>query len=228
MTWFKVDDGLHSHDKALRAGVPAMGLWVLAGSWSADQLTDGWVPQHMVQRIDPKGWRASVQALVRVGLWQPTDRDGEPGWEFHEWSERQPSREQVLEERAAHAERQRRFRERMKERRRTNGASDAASNGVTGTVTRRVTAPSSDGPPVPSRPDPPPTEGEGRGRPPASPGGAVASNDPQNPDWRTLRAAGAAPEPADAERARRGAAAVRANIRRPGRSAQSDEETAQP
>lgn len=33
--WFRVDDKLHTHEKALLAGVPAMGLWVMCGSWCA-------------------------------------------------------------------------------------------------------------------------------------------------------------------------------------------------
>ena len=42
--WFKVDDKLHDHRKARKAGKAAMGVWVLAGSWSMDNETDGFVP----------------------------------------------------------------------------------------------------------------------------------------------------------------------------------------
>ena len=42
MSWAKVDDRLHAHIKATRAG-EAMALWVLALSWSVAYLTDGLV-----------------------------------------------------------------------------------------------------------------------------------------------------------------------------------------
>jgi hypothetical protein len=42
--------------------------------------------------------------LVEVGLWFTDEQDGERGWRFHEWDERQPTRAQKLEERAVKAE----------------------------------------------------------------------------------------------------------------------------
>jgi hypothetical protein len=154
MTWFKVDDGLHAHRKAVRAGVPAMGLWVLAGSWSADQLTDGWVPDYIAARLDPD-YAEHARSLVASGLWTPGESDGDTGWWFHQWAEQQPSREQVLAERKAAADRQRRARERARERRdaerntpRTNPGSNGTSHAVThAQVTPLVTVP-------PTRPDP--------------------------------------------------------------------------
>lgn len=94
MTWFKVDDGLHSHRKAVRAGVPAMGLWVLAGSWCADHLTDGFIPDYMAARID-RDYEDNATRLVDAGLWEPAEKAGDKGWQFHEWVEQQPTREEV-------------------------------------------------------------------------------------------------------------------------------------
>lgn len=51
MAWFKVDDKLHSHPKLYRASLRAMGLWVLAGSWCSDQLTDGVLASKIVADI---------------------------------------------------------------------------------------------------------------------------------------------------------------------------------
>lgn len=101
MTWFKVDDKLHDHRKARAAGATAMGVWVLAGSWSADNLTDGFIPATILQRW---GRHREANRLVEVGLWHVDEQDGEKGWRFHEWHERQPSRAQKLAERAARAE----------------------------------------------------------------------------------------------------------------------------
>lgn len=106
MTWFYVDDHLHDHRKARRAGLEAMGLWTLAGSWCADNLTDGFVPADVVWR-----WTGGMEAaellakqLVAAGLWHEDEEDGDRGWRFHDWSDVQKTREQVLSQREKRAE----------------------------------------------------------------------------------------------------------------------------
>jgi hypothetical protein len=153
MPWFKVDDGFHAHHKVAKLGPDhsdALALWVVAGSWSADQLTDGWVPEYVAARLDIH-YAERAKALVRVGLWVAAERDGEPGWLFHGWSEpgRNPTSEQVKAEREATAERQRRFRDKIKGTKKDAGnppevapetpAEDPESNAVTnGLVTEPV------------------------------------------------------------------------------------------
>lgn len=89
MTWFKVDDKLAMHPKAMRAGNAAMGLWVRAGSWAAAHLTDGHVPSDLLTALGGK--RAHADALVKAGLW-----DVEPdGYRFRDWLEYQPSAHDV-------------------------------------------------------------------------------------------------------------------------------------
>lgn len=88
MPWFKVDDKLHDHRKSRRAKKSAMGVWVLAGSWCMDNLSDGFVPADVLIRW---GTRADAKALVEAGLWVEATRDGEKGWQFHDWSRFQPS-----------------------------------------------------------------------------------------------------------------------------------------
>lgn len=101
MTWFKVDDKLHDHRKARAAGATAMGVWLLAGSWSADNLTDGFIPAAILPRW---GRPRDAKRLTEVGLWHADEQDGEEGWRFHEWAERQPTRAQKLAERESRAE----------------------------------------------------------------------------------------------------------------------------
>lgn len=111
MVWFKVDDKLHSHKKAMRAGAEAMGLWALAGSWAADQLTDGWVPDYAALRITAHAEEYAGR-LVAAGLWIEGEREGDKGWWFHQWVENgQPTRSDVEKKRAGLRERQRRFRD---------------------------------------------------------------------------------------------------------------------
>lgn len=104
MPWFRVDDNLSVHSKTVAAGNAAMGLWVRAGSWSMQQLSDGFIPDHIVSTL---GTRAQAERLITAGLWDrlPT------GYAFHDWDGRQPSRAQVEADRDAAAERQRRARE---------------------------------------------------------------------------------------------------------------------
>lgn len=94
MTWFKVDDRLHSHPKALKAGLEAMGLWTLTGSYCATYETDGLVPRAVADRLAGGSERASRLAgkLVAAGLWDATD-DGD--WQFHDWHDFQPTRAEL-------------------------------------------------------------------------------------------------------------------------------------
>lgn len=107
MPWFKVDDTLAFHHKSVAAGNAAMGLWVRAGAWSMQTLSDGFIPDVIAVQL---GTSAQAKRLVAVGLW---DR-ARNGYLFHEWAERQPTKVQVHADRAATAERQRKARERRK------------------------------------------------------------------------------------------------------------------
>lgn len=87
MPWFKVDDQLHDHRKARKAGRAAMGVWVLAGSWCMASETDGFVPTDVLNRW---GTKRDADKLVEVGFWFVDTQDGEDGWRFHDWLTYQP------------------------------------------------------------------------------------------------------------------------------------------
>lgn len=118
MPWFKVDDKLHDHRKARTTNLRAMGLWVLAGSWCADHLYDGFVPRSVALRW---GTVRDAQALVQVGLWNPTEHEGEPGWNFNDWEKYQPMRAEIEEQRREGAERVKRWREEQRKLRLVKG-----------------------------------------------------------------------------------------------------------
>lgn len=94
MTWFAVDDSFHSHPKAMAAGPAALGLWVIAGSWSCANLTDGFVPDYVLPRL-AEGAGELARKLVAAGLW----RRAKGGYRFHDWSDYQQSREDRLRKR---------------------------------------------------------------------------------------------------------------------------------
>ena len=100
MPWFKVDDTFHSHPKVRQAGLTSMGLGVLAGSWAAQQLTNGHIPKYMLATFGAKP--ADAKRLVDAGLWLETPS----GWDFKDWGEYQPSKDRVLADRRAAAARQ--------------------------------------------------------------------------------------------------------------------------
>lgn len=89
--WFKVDDSFFSNPKTAMLSDGATALWLRSGSWSAQQLTDGFIPARMVPMF--RGSDDSVRELCDVGLWERDDeRDG---YWFHDWSDYQPDVEEV-------------------------------------------------------------------------------------------------------------------------------------
>lgn len=119
MPWFKVDDTLAVHHKVVAAGNAAMGLWVRAGAWSSQQLTDGFVPDHMISVL---GNTAQARRLCEVRLWHRCDG----GYLFHEFADRQPSRAQTEARRE----------DDRKRKAEARAAKRAAANGVREDVSR--------------------------------------------------------------------------------------------
>ena len=106
MTWFRVDDKFWGHPKAKAAGNRAMGLWVLAGSWSSSYLTDGFVSREFVR--EHRNGEQDAGRLVEVGLWHPVDG----GWQFHDWEACNFTRTRVEARREADRKRKTEWRER--------------------------------------------------------------------------------------------------------------------
>lgn len=146
MTWFKVDDGFHHHPKVLRIPrrdrLSTIGLWTVAGAWSAGNLTDGLVPSYMLEELG--GRPADAARLVTVGLWD-APAEGEDGWRFHDWADWQPTRQDVQLKRQANAEKVRNWRKR-------NQDTNQVGNPVT-PESQDGTLPMSDPAPDPTRPD---------------------------------------------------------------------------
>jgi len=114
VTWFKVDDGFYSHPKMFDAPDAAVALWTRAGSWSARNLSDGFVPAGIPARLcgDPE---TAVEELINRGVW----RRARGGYQFHDWHDYNPSKEKVLDDRAKDAEKKRRMRAELARKRRS-------------------------------------------------------------------------------------------------------------
>lgn len=99
MTWFRVDDSFPQHPKVLsiprKDRTAAIGLWTIAGTWCAAQLTDGALGAHMVEEL--AGTKRAADLLVSVGLWEKTD----DGYQIHDYLDYNPSAEEVRADQAA-------------------------------------------------------------------------------------------------------------------------------
>lgn len=103
MAWFKVDDGFWSHPKVMTMSPGATSLWVRAGSYSCQHLTDGFIADGLLPVL---GSGEAAGELVESGLWSRVPG----GFQFHDWSEYQESSEDVKRRREAARDRKRRQR----------------------------------------------------------------------------------------------------------------------
>lgn len=147
MPWFNVDDGFAFHHKAVKAGNAALGLWVRAGSWCSQQLTDGFVPAEMVGVF---GTPAQARRLVAAGLWHVV----EGGYRFHQWTEngRNFSREDVEKKRRQDSDRKARWREQKAAKSAEAQVKDDSPSGTPASVPRGVRAESALSHPLHSTP----------------------------------------------------------------------------
>ena len=90
-----------------------MGLWTLCGSHCMAYKTDGFVPEWFAHS-HPNG-RKLAQALIRADLWSAATRDGEPGYQYHDWLDCQQSADEIERDRERARDRQRQFRARLRE-----------------------------------------------------------------------------------------------------------------
>lgn len=154
MSWARTDDDFPEH-------VKIDALERLCGSWQAyaaartvwhDLLcdcarrrTDGAFDRaraHRVVRLPPEVVDEALGHLVAVRLFEEAGADG---WVFHDWTDYQPSKAELDEERKAGARRQAEWRKRQRaaraERERnavTNAVTNPVTNGVTDGVTNAV------------------------------------------------------------------------------------------
>lgn len=105
MPWVRIDDGIVDHLKTLRMwskDPEAFALDVRGIAWSAKQLTDGFVPDEVLELWytgRPERLQAMTEILVDVERWERA----EGGFTIHDFLEYNPSKEKVLETRAKRA-----------------------------------------------------------------------------------------------------------------------------
>lgn len=94
MTWYKIDDTFYDHPKVIDLDLATIGAWTLAGVWCAKHLSDGRITMGQLRRLGVTEEHAA--ALVAANLWSSVD---DTTYEFKDWADYQPSREDVLAQR---------------------------------------------------------------------------------------------------------------------------------
>lgn len=170
-----MDDGFANSKPVLRIPrryrLQAVGLWALAGTWSAKEETDGFIPEYVLEELC--GTPGVANQLVQAGLWEIVSRSSKdpvgivppssedptqilstsssnpqlPGWVYRNWSRYQPTKAELEENREK--ERIRKANYRMSQRD-TSGTGSGQTEGH---------HPES-GHPDPTRPGPAPIEEE--------------------------------------------------------------------
>lgn len=169
MTWVKLDDRWDEHPKMLRVGDLGRLMWVCGLTYSARNLSDGFIPFEAVARLTSlRAWKPLASKLVQAGLWELADG----GYAIHDYQDYQPLRAEVDASRESHVRRTKEWRCRSRD------ASRDVSRPHLGDGA--VTLPRPDPVPSRSRPEDPEGEGEPRARRSApSPRGTRIT-----PDWR--------------------------------------------
>jgi hypothetical protein len=148
LAWFKVDDKFHSSEEVMSIPMSeraaAIGLWTLAGAWSADQLKDGYVP---VTHLETWGGTIEIAtSLVRAKLWT---RVGSRGFQFRNWDKWQTTRADVDERQSGW--REKKAAERARKAVKAGAGLDGVSSDMLGSPALVPSIPSR---PVPTRPVP--------------------------------------------------------------------------
>lgn len=121
MAYVYIATGYLRHPKLTRVSRQAVLLHLASILWTAEHLTDGYLPSDALKRvqtdarIDPRTARERRMELVANGLW---DQLPDGAFRVHDFEvhNRSATREAVEQNRAAWVERQRRHRDAMSRR----------------------------------------------------------------------------------------------------------------
>ena len=93
--WIRLDVNVLDNPKVISAighgGHQAFTLWVQGLAYSAQHLTDGWVPKAMPARWGHKP--RQTDALVAAELWWEVPLNGDSGWLINDFDQYQPTRQ---------------------------------------------------------------------------------------------------------------------------------------
>lgn len=140
MTWVRKDDQMPLNRKVAPLSDAAYRLDDEALCWCSRNHTDGRIAADELSSISSRAKARNVGELVKRGRWHAVysgyecsspycPKPGPDGWVIHDYLEYNPSKEQVVKDRAAKADRQRRWRERRGRGASTPPVGDAPRDG---------------------------------------------------------------------------------------------------
>ena len=137
MSWLRVDDGFHHHKKTkktrLKGGVEPLGLWLCCATWSSDNEEDGFIPAYIAEDFSPK-FQEYADVLVYAGFWEPAEKDGDDGWQMHDFGDYNPLKVTLDANRERERERKAEWRSRKEAKReRPIGVPDMSHRDTTST-----------------------------------------------------------------------------------------------
>lgn len=125
MSWAKIDDRANEHRKMLAAGAEACWLWACGLMYANRQpARDGFIPEAVLAMLYPfKYPKRLVSRLIDAGLWEKAPG----GYQIHEFTLWNQTKEQVEERKAKARERAAKSYERKKMQIVSNSAGDSAA-----------------------------------------------------------------------------------------------------
>ena len=116
MGWVRIDDNFADHPKVVALSDSAFRTYIVALCYSNRQLTDGYIPLAVYDKIGKKGDGAD---LVDADLWEVVagnvnNEELITGYQIRSYDEYQPTRDKVEEKREQAKERLRKYREAQK------------------------------------------------------------------------------------------------------------------
>lgn len=96
--WIRWDIGYFRNSKARALGKDGRALHLASACWSADNLTDGFIPTHMLGVLcaDAEVKPRTAVVMVAAGAWVPV----EGGWRLHDFLDHNKSKAEVEAERS--------------------------------------------------------------------------------------------------------------------------------
>lgn len=119
MGWVRLDDNFADHPKIIGLSDSAFRLYIHTLCYANRQLTDGFIPTPVYERMSAYHERAWAE-LQQAGLWELT----EGGFQIRSYEEYQPTRDSVEAKRQQNRERLARFRERKTQVKRVSNADE--------------------------------------------------------------------------------------------------------
>lgn len=150
MTWVRYDDNVANHPKVEPLDDATYRLWREAIEWCARNLTDGIIHSRQLGLTSGRASPTRARKLVEQGLWhlagavcdsKQCPPSGKDGWAIHDYFDYQPTRDQVRQEQARAAERQRNWKARRRGNAVTDAVTDAVVNGTDNGVINAYPAP---------------------------------------------------------------------------------------